>query len=211
MKSIQFILKGNKFSYVAYGIFWLVSTVLLLLLAKGDEVLYLNDHKTVALNYFFMVLTRMGEAEVCVAACLVGLLMHWREGLFLTVCILFNSLSVQLLKRMVFSDFKRPGVLFGDVIHHIPGFELHTGLSFPSGHTTAGVTICFALSLLTQNQLTKLFLIALGLMVGVSRIYLGQHYLMDVYAGSVLAVLGTSLCYLIFNNTKLKFNENWNR
>lgn len=211
MKSIQLIFKDNKLSYVMLGMFWLVAAVVLLVAAKGDSVLYVNELKTPVWNYTFMVFTRMGETEVSVVVCLVFLLMQWKKGLFLTASIIINSLIVQFLKRMVFSDLKRPKLMFGDMIHDIQGFELHTGLSFPSGHTTAGMTVFFALSLLTQNKMAKLVLIGVGLMVGASRVYLGQHYLMDVYAGSLLAVGMTSLIYIIFNNSKLNFNENWNR
>jgi undecaprenyl-diphosphatase len=63
--------------------------------------------------------------------------------------------------------------------------------SFPSGHTSSW----FALATVYSNKYPKyaLPLYGAGVLVGLSRVYLGQHYPSDVLAG---AVIGIGIGYL---------------
>ncbi|HEY0010663.1 MAG TPA: phosphatase PAP2 family protein [Candidatus Paceibacterota bacterium] len=72
--------------------------------------------------------------------------------------------------------------------------------SFPSGHATAAIALYGFLAVLayrrTQRLLIPALLVAVGILVGLSRIVLSAHYLSDVLAGFFL---GTALVCLAFS------------
>ncbi|MEX2471266.1 MAG: phosphatase PAP2 family protein [Gemmatimonadota bacterium] len=59
--------------------------------------------------------------------------------------------------------------------------------SFPSGHATAGLSVGLPILIFVGGVVGAVALV-LGLLVGVSRCYLGVHYPFDVLAGWSLAV-----------------------
>jgi undecaprenyl-diphosphatase len=61
--------------------------------------------------------------------------------------------------------------------------------SFPSGHSAAALAVALALGTFLPLP-AALLLIAVGLLVGVSRSYLGVHYPGDVLAGWLLGMTG---------------------
>ena len=74
------------------------------------------------------------------------------------------------------------------MIREVPFVENAYFNSFPSGHTTAAFAFFCALSILARKHpllQSLFFLLAAG--VAYSRMYLSQHFLADVLAGSLLA------------------------
>jgi len=77
------------------------------------------------------------------------------------------------------------------------GFYQETSFSFPSGHSTAAVTVyglIFFLIFMNQPTFKRRTLVAIAgfafvLLMGFSRIYLGVHFLSDVAAGFLLGSL----------------------
>lgn len=68
--------------------------------------------------------------------------------------------------------------------------------SFPSGHTAAGFSL--AVNYANAYPTIGLLIIFLAVMVGLSRIYLGQHYPTDVFAGAALGTLTAVFVPIIF-------------
>ncbi len=60
--------------------------------------------------------------------------------------------------------------------------------SFPSGHTTAMFTMAYVYG--AQYPKLRIPLYALAMSVGLSRIYIGEHYPTDVIAGAVIGTAG---------------------
>lgn len=84
-----------------------------------------------------------------------------------------------ILKKLLGRDrpyLAVPGALTGDKVWH--------DYSFPSGHTTASFSLALTYGLTYPVLLIGLMSIAM--LVGLSRIYLGQHYPTDVLAGAVI-------------------------
>ena len=77
-------------------------------------------------------------------------------------------------------------------------FNLFTRInasSFPSLHTMSSMFIAIVLANAIRKPTASIFLVALSLLIGYSRIYLKKHYLIDVVFGLILGVIA-SIIYL---------------
>ena len=130
--------------------------------------------------------TALGSAPVLVIAVLavfgfLALAKAWRLAFFTLAASASGLVASSLLKYIV--DRPRP-----DLVPH--GNLIYT-TSFPSGHSMMSAVIYLTLAALTarlmeQRRLKTYALsvaIALTLLVGVSRVYLGVHWPSDVLAG----------------------------
>jgi undecaprenyl-diphosphatase len=72
--------------------------------------------------------------------------------------------------------------------------------SFPSGHAQTGLMVWGGLAYYVQHRILSILLLGVGLLIALSRCYLGVHYPHDIVAGSLL---GLGMIYLTawFNKT----------
>ena len=194
----------------------------LLYIPKGELHLLLCDHHTPARDIFYRYYTQIAEwfpYVVCIALLLFGRI---GNGLFATTAMISSALTTQLFKHIV--NAPRPVTWFAaqmpDVqLPLVEGVSMNKWFSFPSGHTTSFFALAFVVCILLTSktsensttstprnpkisgilgiieQATLFFLAALG---GYSRIYLSQHFSADVFAGIVVGILITIVCYAIF-------------
>ena len=167
------------------------------LMGKHAFFLLLNGNGGGWADHFFMWLTYLGDGWVWVPVFLFTWI-HFRNRIGLVLLsVIISTLLSQTGKQIIFPDALRPAA--GEIalaeIHTVKGVELHTGNSFPSGHTTTAFTIFLLACIFIPNRVTLLvgFCIALG--VGYSRIYLAQHFPVDVAAGMLVGV-SSVLCSL---------------
>jgi undecaprenyl-diphosphatase len=69
--------------------------------------------------------------------------------------------------------------------------------SFPSNHAANLFGAAFFLSHIFRRW--SMILLPVALLVGYSRVYVGEHYPLDVLAGAVLGALGAGLGIILFN------------
>lgn len=113
------------------------------------------------------------------------------------------------LKAFLLVFFTQGSYIFVDFIKNIICRErptLHHGYSFPSGHTT--ITMCFygiVIYLIMKYTRSPFWRYTLSIffgfmifMVGLSRLWLGVHFLTDVIAGLFLGFIFVNL-YIIFD------------
>lgn len=195
--------------FLGYLVFFVVALALLLMYPKGDLHIMLNAVHTGATDAFLSVYSKLAEWPLYVVAFLffVYKKRYWWMG-FYAVSEGMVALVITTLKHIF--RMPRPSVFFGDEIGSllplVDGVKLHRGLSFPSGHTSTFFVFCTVGVILLglhfmnnkeesgwrANRLVRstLFLIILlaALLGGYSRIYLSQHFLMDVFAGSMIGL-----------------------
>ena len=89
-----------------------------------------------------------------------------------------------------------------------------SGLSFPSGHTTAAAAFYAAAAMVlgrgrSPRHRSILAGVAVGIAVavGVTRVLLGVHWLSDVVAGLALGWSWFAICSLAFGGRRLRFGE----
>jgi membrane-associated phospholipid phosphatase len=118
--------------------------------------------------------------------------------------VILMLLISQGLKHFVYADEHRPSYTYKS-LHYIDGLERHSNHSFPSGHTTAAFTYFTLLALAFNKRYIQVLAPLVAALVGLSRVYLGQHYLHDIVVGAVLGiVIATIVTHLYSNYLKRK-------
>lgn len=184
-------------------LFFIAFTLLILFSAKGDVVLWFTHHQTSALNLFFKYITHVGDGFVLIPLALVMLYRSWLHFLTLLVATIFQTLFVQVGKQLLFPSAVRPRLFFeeqGIALNFIEGIEVHGFHSFPSGHTAVAFTMAAILIMFTKKAPMQWFWFILAILVGMSRVYIHQHFAMDVYAGSIIGILSGYFAFLIMKS-----------
>jgi len=113
-----------------------------------------------------------------------------------------STILAQGIKNYVFTAEPRPTTLITNrsLIHTVPGVELHGFYSFPSGHTTTATCIFLLACLLVPKK----WIIPVGfiyaILVGYSRVYLAQHFPLDVGGGFLVGSLSVWLSVYLQNS-----------
>ncbi len=185
----------------AYLIFLILGFVYLVTFQKGDMNLFFMCNRSMFLDSFFKLSTSLAEGMVIMMIGVVLLLQNYKNFIAYLIMLLIMSGLVNFFKKVVFQTL-RPAAYFQDYIpiEPIPGVVLMKQYSFPSGHTTAAFSIFFLLSLFYPNKRIQILCFVAALSCGISRIYLQQHFFIDVYAGSVLGVTISFCLYLLWQH-----------
>lgn len=188
--------RHNRLYWIAFSLFLMFGGVLLLLLEKGDAILYFSAQRSAFGDFFFANMTKGGE-HAAYLICLAGLLfVRYRPAVILPLLGASVAL-VSAFTKMIFAQ-PRPFLYFKDLdmlelLVPVTGIAMHGGnTSFPSGHTMSAFALYTFLALtLSYKRSLSLVLLLMAVLVGVSRIYLVQHFLEDVVTGAAIgAVIG---------------------
>lgn len=194
--------KENRLYILTFLAIWSVSCMSLLAwIGKGDVIVFFSDNRNSWLNYFFRFGSHIGEGYVYLLAVVSFLFVQYAKS----IAIVFNSLLVLATSIPLKAYFKhhRPKRYFEEyinqpeLINYVPDVVLHDGYttSFPSGHTTSGFAFYTLLAFFIPNKYVKLVCLGAALLVGISRMYLVQHFLKDVVAGAMLGFLVALFTY----------------
>lgn len=213
MNDLHSPLKPLSSSLKIFGLlFYIAFAVLLISIAKGDVVLWLTHHQTGVLNVFFKYITHVGDGFVLIPLALVMMYRSWMHFIALLLATIIQTIIVQLGKQWLFASVVRPRLFFaeqGIALNFIEGVDVHGFHSFPSGHTAVAFTMAAILIMFSSSKSFQWFWFVLAILVGLSRVYIHQHFAVDVFAGSLIGLLSGYLTYLILGrkNLKTKFNK----
>jgi membrane-associated phospholipid phosphatase len=211
-KSIQGLLKENRAFLLPYLLFLLGGGLLITVYSKPALHLYINEHSQGLADTFFRFVTWLGDGLTVTFFALIFLLWQVRSGLLLAISGILAGILTQSLKRTMFSSMERPKKYFEDLhqqLHLVPGVENYGGHTFPSGHTASAFALYFALSILSENKLLKTAFFFLALLVGLSRVYLSQHFFNDIYAGSIIGIASVLLTWLLLSRSSFFRDAGW--
>lgn len=157
---------------------WLIDVDTLVLLS-------LRRWQPALLTRLMRTFTRLGDTSTWTLIVLVLLAAGGdarRSGLLVGLATTLASLVAQLVKRTC----QRPRPSAG-ICGFISLIEIPDAWSFPSGHTAASTAAAFALVGAGANLGPLIAGLAVG--IGVSRMYLGAHYPLDVAAGALIGAV----------------------
>lgn len=203
MKSyINEIWKAKTFLLVT-TFFILIGAVILLSFDKVEIHLAINEVNSGFLDFFFTYWTYLGDGVFAPIVILVLGILFFKQRKLSTFTLGFGILILagvlsQTLKRAFFSDALRPsGIIGSENLYLVPGIDVHTYHSFPSGHTTAGFAFMafIALFFFAKNKFMQFILAITAVLIGYSRMYLSQHFLEDVVVGGILGIISFLLAF----------------
>lgn len=197
--NLRDIITTNK-TFLLLWLVWFSLSAAWITLAGNDEVfLWINNLFNQNLSFLFILITHIGDGLLWAIIIVAFLFIRYKWASLLAISFVLSSLAAQLLKQFVFQDQKRPFLFFqerGLEILHSESLEMFNQNSFPSGHTTTAFAMLFLLGHIFKRQ--ALFF-AIALLVGFSRIYLAQHFPVDVLAGSFIGIFCSMLTIYFFD------------
>ena len=188
-------MKNRKWIIIGLTLLFVLLSVLITtnLIKPFDTFMYelitygMNDITTI----IYKAITFLGSTLFIVLLCIVFLILFIvlkkkNVGLVISSVLIISTLFNNLLK-IIFCR-TRPDVI--KLVHE-------SSYSFPSGHTMASVSmygiLIYILIKSNINKKIKLILITilgiLPILVGLSRVYLGAHYISDIIGGFIVSII----------------------
>jgi membrane-associated phospholipid phosphatase len=197
----------------------LILGIMLLVLPKAELHLTLCKPHTAFLDSLVPIITNLVD---WLPYLVVLLLLFYRAGwaIYLASNLLLSTLIVQPIKHIVHAP--RPLIWFAENMPDVSlplveGVRMNHWLSFPSGHTTTFFVLFFTLSIILcadevkGKNILSLICFLCASFGAYTRIYLSQHFALDIFAGILIAVFSTlSLYYFLVLKTKNTRFWNWN-
>jgi membrane-associated phospholipid phosphatase len=196
------------------GLFVLAGLFIFLLVPKGNLEREINSCHNIYLDNFFLLITELGNGAFLLLIIALLFMKKIYYGILSMICFLSSTLVVQSIKRLAFPEAPRPISFFEPTLdlHYINSIEIHRYFSFPSGHTSGAFTVFCLLAIIFRQKYLDFIFFLLAFIVGLSRMYLLQHFFADVYFGAIFGTAVTMICYyLIQYKTDMKDNLRMNR
>lgn len=123
-----------------------------------------------------------------------------KASIFSLLGIGVNSLSNHILKEII----ARPRPTFDEEIKHLVNalgyFE--TNFSFFSAHSSNSFCFAIFVCFYFKNIYVRFVIILWAVLVAYSRIFVGQHYPIDIMVGSTFGILTGCLSYCVYSRYK---------
>ena len=161
--------------------------------------LFFNTDGGKNIDQFFTWATWGAEGWVWIPYFMVAFGWFKKDAKFILMNFLLSTVITQIPKNFIWDAVSRPiaSGIPANEMHTVPGVVMHSWNSFPSGHTATA----FTLFLLTTYLFPTKWVFAIGVFYAIicaySRVYLGQHFPMDLGGGMLVAVLSLQLSVLI--------------
>jgi membrane-associated phospholipid phosphatase len=208
MKPLSNLLNRNPFYFTYCYLFLILLSIFCIVYSKAEGFLLMNQFHLPVLDSIFVLFTDLGNGIFVLGLVAFFLILRkTRWALQIGISFLVSGIITQILKHLFHSP--RPQLYFGpNTFHSIYGMTCTGYTSFPSGHTTTIFALTSLLSLYFPGRATGLLFFAIAGLTGFSRIYLYQHFPVDVLAGSFIGVLSSMAVYIFipFKYLEKKFS-----
>lgn len=203
----------KHFSWAFFAVLLLSSP--LLFMEKEFLSLWLNKLHNPFLDFLFKYSTYLGDGWLLIPLFLFVLSRNYFLSLVFALATVIESVLVQLvLKNGFFADVVRPikYIAQSNLLHRVDGVDIHTMHSFPSGHTQTAFLLVSILILFCKRRSSAYALLFLAMLIGLSRVYLLQHFFIDIWFGALIGYLFPVIIGLLFYKySRLAIDPKWNR
>lgn len=163
-------------------------------------------------NSFYKFFTHVGDGVFAVILSVVVMLFSLKKGMYVLFSYACAGICASTIKYFV--NYTRPYAFFDYYKKHlklniVDGVEMLGERSFPSGHSVTAFAVFTALALITENKLVKIVFLIIAVNAAFSRMYLSQHWLFDIFMGSLIGTTFSILLYFVFYKTT-RFDINLN-
>jgi len=168
---------------------------------KENAFLLLNTDLGPVADQFFRYCTYAGDGIIWVPVTLLILIFRRKYWILAFAAIIISTLIAQLSKNIFFKGLPRPSLAITDssLFHSVASVDLHTMNSFPSGHTTTAFTVFLIACFFIDRKWIVPVGLFYALLAAYSRIYLAQHFPIDL-AGGMLSATITIICAVALQN-----------
>ncbi len=200
----------NKIFLLPYIVIFVISLVFAIVFGREQSQIFINKLNSPFFDQFFKYLTYLGSGYFFVLVIFLVAVFRGRASGGLIVAAILSTILVQALKHSI--GGYRPYAFFqmySDYsLHLVSGVKMLKLHSFPSGHTATAFAVFFYLAALTRRNLLKISYLLLAVLVGYSRVYLSQHFVVDVVGGSFIGILSSYIgLWWYYSVEKLKFGS----
>lgn len=159
---------------------------------------YIQTFKNPILNMIFLIITISTETPVIF---IVASVLYWCVNKKYGQRLIFALTGNIALNTGVKEFFKAPRPI------GVKGIEsmrtsTATGYSFPSGHTQIGTTFWVSIMSIAKNRYVYIAGTIIFLGIGISRLYLGVHWPIDVLFGWIFGIVFTLICNYILSKVE---------
>ncbi len=209
------LFKRNKAFFIPYLVLLIFSLIILSVFDKGQIHIAINQLHNDFFDSFFKYYTYLGDDAILISVTVLFFFINYRHALMLTASNIAATIVVQYFKRILCGDLPRPLHYFrnfydGDYqLYLVQGVDVGIWYPFPSGHTKAAFMLFLFFVLILPEKMNKnvsamlkFSFFVFACLVGYSRMYLSQHFFMDVVGGSLVGIVFIVTFYYYFSKAK---------
>lgn len=165
-----------------------------------DTTVKLQDHISRRFDNIFSYFSLLGSTEVTIGFCLILAAFFLVRGKFWAVIgwlMIIPASMAEIFGKLVLFHPAPPVFLHRSILPTtLPSFYVHTDFSYPSGHITRTFFILTILGCLVFFSRMPFFikfnlivlLIGQAILMTLTRVYLGEHWLSDTLGGGLLGI-----------------------
>jgi membrane-associated phospholipid phosphatase len=191
-------IRTNSAFFIPYIIFLLAGGFILSLWNKPDIHLFINKYHSPAFDYFFKYWTLIGLGWLIIPVVLLLSFLRFRYVIISIAAFILTFIINDTIKQILGAP--RPAELFSQLhlpLYLVPGVIAYHWNSFPSGHSAVAFCLFCILALSTKYNLIKFICFIIAFLVAYSRMYLSEHFLIDVYIASIIGVTSALVTFSI--------------
>lgn len=197
--------KARIFLY-AFIVMFLLCFCVLILFHKAEIHIFINRYHSSFFDSFFMLYTHVGDGYFALFIAALMLFYSFKASFQTITAFMVMGTIIGIIKRTFFYGTPRPLMYFENIykLYVVPGLEPNLINSFPSGHSASAFALFLCLTFIVKRKFYSILFFFFAVLVCYSRMYLSEHFLIDIAVGSYIGVFSATLVYLVFE----KYGQN---